>query len=378
MAGNMRLTYKGQPLATGSNQPQSVRLKSGQIFTVPVGEFLMRLGAQSALQFFDSFSGTWRLLDAGPTISPVHVNSDGTNFRVINLSGTIEGVNITNAGTTYSAGTTMSFAGPAAPGVTATGTPIIGGSLTFAVTTGGTGYVNPYLVIPPPQNLGGTPGFCIPASASLTISSGVITTVTVSFAGAGYGVAPSASGTTTTAIQNNITTALQIIDSAGTGAVITPTLAGSGTITGAFMTNPGAGYDGTMIPAVTFTDPLGLGASGAATALPNMALTGVTVSGTNNNYVTTTTIIGTTSLGAATYAPVSVMGEPVFVRPAKWQAPTSGGAIGTVVVEDAGSGFQTIPLADVGGQEIATAGPNATLTCTVGGVNNTLIYWQIG
>lgn len=376
-----QIPYAGQQVSD-ANEPQSVQLKSGQIWIVPVGTLLLKLGSQSALQFFDGNAGVWRLWDSGPSNSPIEVTSDGTNFRVINVSGTIDGVNITNAGTAYAASTTMTFAAPAA-GITALGFPIIGGKLTLAITTAGTGYVNPTLIIPPPQNLGGTAGACLPATANLSLTTGTITSASLGYSGAGYGVAPNANLTTYTPAQIatnpdillNNAQGLILVDPAGTGAVITPTLAGAGTITGAVITNPGSGYDGTHIPAVTFTDPTGAGSAGAGTALPNMALTSVTVGGTNTGY--TSSVVGITSLGNGT-ALATLQGEPVQPRAGRFVVAQSGGVLGTPVIEDAGNGFQTVPLAKQIGNATSDGSVNATFVAVVGGVTNTLIYWQIG
>lgn len=347
-----KISYSGQPLSSVNN-PTIVSLKSGAIYTLPQGNFLVRIGAQSALQWYDQFSASWHILEAGYCNMPIPVASDGTNFRVINLSGTIMGANITNAGSGYAqASTTVSFAAPSS-GITATGTPIIGGKLTMAVTAGGTGYTNPTLFVQDPQLCGGTTGLCLPAKASATISAGVITAVTVDFAGAGYVTAPT----------------VTISDPAGSGATITATVAGSGTLTGIVMTNPGSGYTGTAIPAVTIT---GAGSAAAATALPNLALTSVTVGGTNTGY--TASIVGLTSLGTIN----SINGEPALPRSGRFIAAQSGGALGTPTIEDAGSGFQTVPLAKQVGNATADGSVNATFVAVVGGVTNTLMFWQVG
>lgn len=383
------IPFPGQ--AISPNQPQEARLASGAIWTVPNGNYMVKLGAQSAAQFFDYYSGLWRTFETGQTSHPIFIPSDGVNYRVVNLSGSIIGANITTAGTAYTqVGTAVSFAAPAAgtPSVTATATPIIGGSLSFAITAQGSGYTNPLIIVPPPQTLGGTPGLCIPASLlSTTVTAGAIAAVTAGFAGAGYLVAPSANTVTTTPAQfaanpnfwlnsQNIV----IIDPAGTGAIITPSITNgtptSGGLTGLIMNNNGAGYDGTHIPAVTITCA-GSSGTAAATALPSMALKSVTVGGTNTGY--SASAVGITSLTSGAAAPLAtIFGDPVLVRAARFIADGSGGVLGTPVVEDAGSGFQTVPLAKQVGNATADGSVNATFTAVVGGVNNTLIFWQVG
>jgi len=371
-------------LAASPNPSIVTRLAGGSIFPVGAGNWIFRLGANCAAQWYDINSGLWHVLESGIDGLIELIASDGTNYRIINLSGTIQGANITVAGTLYTqANTTISFAAPAA-GITATGTPIIGGSLTYTVTAAGSGYTNPQIIIPNPWLLGGTAGLSIPATATVSTSAGALGSVTSGFAGAGYVNAPAANTQTLTPAQFAANPnywlslgALILIDPAGTGGIITPALANgtatNGGLTGIIITNPGSGYDGTHIPAVTITSTTGINA--AATALPNLALTSVTVGGTNTGY--TASVVGLTSLGSGT-ALSSINGEPAPARPGRFVAAQSGGALGTPVIEDAGGGFQTVPLAKQVGNATADGSVNATFTAVVGGVNNTLLGWQIG
>jgi hypothetical protein len=379
-----RINYPGQPL-TSVNVPNVVRLASGAVWLVPDGSFILNVPSQCALQWLDSNSGLWHTLEAAWTNHPIPVSSDGTNYRVINLSGTILGANITTAGTVYTqAGTTIAFAAPVTGGITATATPIIGGSLSFTVVTAGTLYTNPQFIIPAPQLLGGTPGFCIGASAVAVLSTGGFSSLTVHFAGAGYITAPGNVNSSTT-ITQTITPAqyqanpqywlsqpnLVIVDPTGSGAYITSAITNgtpvSGGLTGMVMTNNGSLYDGTHIPAITITCT-GSSGTAAATALPSMALTSVTVAGTNTGY--SGTPIGISSLGVVN----PVFGEPALPRPARVTFGLSAGIINSTVIEDAGSGFQTVPA--IG--QLVNAGSNATFTAVVGGTTNTLLYWQVG
>lgn len=366
-----QIAYPG--METGlNNTPQTVNLQSGAIWPVAApgggaGAFYLKLGPQSVLQWFDINSGLWRITDSGPSNYPIFVQSDGTNFRVMNISGTISGINITNAGTGYKQGDTIAFGAPAAgtPSRTAKGNIIVGGSLTFTVSAGGTGYSNPAFFIQPPQLCGGTVGLCIPAYiASCTLTSGVISSPTGGFAGAGYVTAPTV--TVVDMVPSGVTP--------GSGAVVTAAVAGAGTVTGCVMTDNGAGYDGTHIPTVTFTTATG--SSAAATALPSMAVKSITVGSTNTGY-TASVVIGTSEgSGAAAIAPLN--DEFVMPRPARATATQSGGVLATPLIEDAGNGFQTVPLAKQLGNATADGSVNATFTPVVGGVNNSLLYWQVG
>lgn len=356
------IPFPGQ--AIGPQSPKSYRLPSGASMILPAGNFIAKPGGQTAIQWKDAYSGLWRNWAGGPSAIPIFVPSDGTNYRALNVSGTIQGVNITAAGAGYNQATTVvTFAAPVAPGVAATAIPVIGGSLSFAVTNGGSGYSDPIITVQAPNECGGTPGQCIPATVTPTIAAGAITGITVSFSGAGYVQLPT----------------VTILDATGTGAVITPTVtngtAANGGLTGLIMQNNGSLYDGTHIPAVTISSTTGSAAT--ATALPNMALTSVTVAGTNTGY--TSSVIGITSLGASAAAPaLAVFGDPMLPRAARFIADQTAGALGTPVVEDPGIGFQTVPLAKPIGNATTDGSVNATYTAVVGGVTNSLILWQIG
>lgn len=380
------INYPGQ--LAGLNPTINTRIRSGETFVVPNGNWIFRLGGQTALQWYDQNSGQWRIVETGISNHPIPVASDGTNFRIINISGTILGANITTPGTAYSqASTTLTFAAPVTGGITATATPIVGGSLSLTVTggSGGTGYTNPMVFLPAPQLLGGTAGLCIPAIASVAVSAGVLGAFTLSYAGAGYVTAPSGTQTLTPAqfaanpqqVYNY--TGITIIDPAGSGAsvvsAITNGTSTSGGLTGLVMNNNGALYDGTHIPAVTITCA-GSSATAAATALPWMAATAFTVGSTNTGY--TASVLIESSLTDGTTATTLLNGEPILARPARGSAAQSGGALGTPIIEDAGGGFQVVPLAKQVGNATADGSVNATFVAVVGGVTNTLLGWQVG
>lgn len=363
---NGQIAVPGLPIAA-QNSPQTVNLQSGAVWTPVAGSYIAKLGPQSVLQWLDTNSGLWRITDSGDSNSPVSFDTDGTNFRVLNISGTIGGINITNVGSAYKTGDTIAFGAPAAgtPSRTAKGTIIIGGSLTYTVTSGGTGYSNPMFIIQPPQLCGGAYGASIPAFlASCTVTSGVISAPTGGFAGAGYVSAPTV--TVVDAVPSSVTP--------GSGAVITATVAGAGTVTGCVMTDNGAGYDGTHIPTVTFTTATG--ASAAATALPSMALKSITIGSTNTGYSASTVWETSEGSGAAAIAPLN--DEFVMPRPGRGTATQSGGILATPLIEDAGNGFQTVPLVKQVGNATADGSVNATGVAVVGGVNNTVLYWQVG
>jgi hypothetical protein len=387
-----QITFPGQ--AVSPNPPLTLVLPAGGSLLVPQGNFFLKVPPQSALQYLDSDSGLWRILEAGLSGSPIQISSDGSNYKVINLSSTITGANVTAAGTLYNqANAAVAFAAPST-GNTATGYPIVGGSLSFSLTatgangvvgSGGSGYTNPIIIMPEPQQFGAANDFGISASLSATLTAGVISALTTIFAGAGYLNLPSTLTTKTITPTQFATnpdywlnqTNIIIIDPTGTGANIVPAItngtAANGGITGIVMTSNGSGYTGTTIPAVTISGTTGSGST--ATALPSLALTGVTIGGTNTGYTASAELLS--SLGNGT-AIARVNDESILPRAAKVVVPQTAGVLSAAVIEDAGSGFQTVPLLKQVGNATADGSVNATFVAVVGGVTNTLILWQVG
>lgn len=354
-----RISYTGQPLS-GANNPIYRNLVSGAYHLLPAGQFAVDLGRQIAIQFFNVNNNTWNILCVGPTTTPVTITSDGINYRIINLSGTIMGASVTNQGSgTYVQSTTsLSFGSAPTGGVAATGVAIVGGDLTLTVTAGGSNY-SPltYLVIQPPWVAGGQNSVgSLPAIAIPTITSGAVasTTFTGGFAGAGYGTVPTVTVVDPTGV--------------GSGAVVTAAIGttNAALITGILITNGGSNYTGTTIPTVTIT---GAGSSAAATAIPSMALKSITVS--SGGAVLTNAYLQTDGGTVVT----SLNGESTTYRPATASATTSAGIITAAVIEDEGAGFQSVPkVGYINTGAIATTAP--TLVAVVGGVNSLYRSWQ--
>lgn len=247
--------------------PLPVNLTSGQLFMIPSGQFQVLPGLYTFLQWWDAASQIWRVLTTPAQSAGAIVSSDGANWRLANLTGTMVGASLTTAGSgltngIYPAGTgngtaasptvTMSAGGGS---IVATVNAIVGGAIntTIAITAGGTGYTRaPVLQIGPPP-LGG-----VPATAFCTVSAGAINAVTVTNQGAGYTVAPPV---TVTRAPGDVT---------GTGGVLTvnATLAGGGGYTALTVANNGAGM--TSVPTFTFAPTTG---TPAATAIMCFTIT---------------------------------------------------------------------------------------------------------
>lgn len=364
-------------LGTGGNpqpgSPNAVSLPSGGIFVLPAGQYIVGLGRQTVLQWYDPLSQMWRGFSA-PQNNVIVGSSDGSNFRLLNASGVAVGGLITNAGSggtngigATATGTTVSFGAAPTNGVAATGYVVVGGAIntTITITTAGAGYrLPPTIVIDPP------PAGGIQATAQVTTLSaaGAITAVTVLNAGAGYTVVPQA----------------RVIPAFGetptTQGVLTvnATLAGSGTLTGIVMQNAGSLYLGTAIPTISFANTTGALAGGvAATAIMSFCLQSVTITNAGAVYQTATFHPWVSSLGsvqnvAAGANTTGILNEFLGGRPARGTANSGAGTtIAAVSIEDQGFGFQKVP--SIG---IATAGTTvpttiALLTAVVGSQTDT-------
>ena len=173
------------------------------------------------------------LNDAGFTLT---VNKDITNSGIhtgtgkilLNGAGIVSGITITTPPGVYKTPPTVTIAPPTI-GITATGTPILNGSVDIiTITNGGTGYTGTPTITFSSSPTGNT------ATGTVILSSGEITGITITNHGSGYQNAP-------TFTLGNL--------GGGSGAVLT--LEMSYTVIGVAITNSGSGY--TAIPIVTFS-----------------------------------------------------------------------------------------------------------------------------
>lgn len=268
-----------------------IDLTSGMVYTIPSGQWEVTPGPLTFVQAFDPISWSWRTIGGGYNNQPMLVGSDGTNFRLANLTGTVVGAIITNAGTGYTNGiyypvgfpitnnpnATVQAGTAAAPSVTfasgsgialaAKANVIVGGAVltTGATVTAGTGYNHPPTLVISPPPAGG-----IQATATITVSGGGLSTVTVTNQGAGYTSTP-----TVTVVPHPIDDPKNSAIYGGTaagGAVTLGGLTGSGTITGIVVVDNGfASAAVTAVPAITFAPA----STTAATAIMCVTVTTV-------------------------------------------------------------------------------------------------------
>lgn len=387
-----------------------VSLGPGQYFYPPPGNYLTSLGGQTVMQWWDPINSNWRNLGL-PGSQMVPIQTDGYNFRLINLSGVVIGASITNVGSggvngigPTQTGSTLAVAAPGGNAQTAKGYVIVGGSLpALNVAQGGSAFVVPPLILIDPPPAGG-----IQATAVSTITTaGVLTSATLVNPGAGYTALPNVyvvpqfldypgqpalpytiptpptpiapnfppgqiaigpgSGNAGT-IPQNFMQGLQGSFPASAGALVNfgaGVLGGSGTLTGVVMTDYGSAYN-TSVPAITFGGT-SIGAV-AATAVMSWAVQSITA-GTGG-----TMAIGApveTTLGQLLAAPPFFDNDYVSARPMRGHTTSAAGA---VTIDDNGFGMQIVLTnANVGFifAPTSTVAPTGGATPTMGGINDT-------
>lgn len=319
--------FSGTPPVT-IGLTNTIQLAPAQIWNIPAGTYMVIPGPYTSLQFLDPVTGTWRTINAENGIQPIVLDSDGGNFRLANLTGTPVGGFITNAGSGLTNGFgTVTITPSAGASVWQS---VVGGTLnsTVTITAAGSGYLFPPILIIDAPPAGG-----IQATATCTISAGAINAVTVTNQGAGYSRAPL------------ITLVNDPRDTVGGGGVLTvnPTLAGSGTLTAMYPTNPGNAV--TAVPTFTFSPASTI----AATAVMNFTVTGLTVTGGGVAVPAGSFIL--VNNGAITATRASNVAGPIAdfnltqERLAIVQLNISGGVVqstGNIII-DAGFGFQAVP-----------------------------------
>ncbi len=249
---------RGQPSIAFDLQPGLARI-------IPAGTWLLDTGPYTCIQEYDPVQGQWQSPGGdtgGQSGGPQYINSDGVNYRAINLSGCIVGANVTTAGSAYVAATppTVTFTGSASAAATA----IVGGavSTSVTVTNGGTNYLWPPLVFldSPPIGAG------YQATATAAITSAAVSSVTINNQGAGYANVP------------NLYFINDPRDTTGAGATAVATLTGAGTVTQLIITNQGTPAT-TALPTIAFSS-----GSAAASVIMVRSIGGIAYTNTGSGY----------------------------------------------------------------------------------------------
>jgi hypothetical protein len=311
------------PYDTPTNQ---IALAPGDTLPIPAGEWFVNTGNYCVVQYLDPVTNTWSM---GPNAAwnggHMFVVSDGFNYRVANLLGCPVSAVVAAPGSSYvQASTTIT----PTPG-NSTWLPIIGGALTATVTSAGAGYgIAPEVFIPAPppaaNNANGVGG--IPATAFATITNGTLTLASgcsMMNAGAGY-TTPFTVALQPCPTDPNLSTGITL-------ATVVFSLTGTGSLTGALCTNPGAPLSNPNQITLTIAGA-GTGASLSANVL--QTVTAASVSGAGTGYGTVSAVLTTVGGVPAAGSVMSPYSLGLAWRPRPAQvglAVTAAGTLGTQV-----------------------------------------------
>lgn len=346
-----------------------ITLNAAEIWLIPSGEYAVVPGPYTTLQFFDPVAQRWVSVAADTALQQFPITSDGTNWRLANLTGCVvgsvitaggNGVSLTNGIGTTATGLTVTISSGGSKWV-----PVVGGAVnpTVTITAGGSGYTYPPIVQFSPPPTGG-----IQASGYATISNATVNSIVVTNQGAGYTAAPT------------ITITNDPRDTTGSGAkcTVNATLLGNTQLTALYPSDPGSAL--TAVPTFTFAPTSAI----TATAIMNFTVTGLSGVGAQTGYGTATLgNLGIAMLGSqispnASRVTASIAGPLVDIgltqpRPAFLAITSSGNALTTTTaVIDGGFGFQAVPtmlVLPAGGA--GTVAASALVTCSVGGIVDT-------
>src|SRR5208282_1128264 len=350
-------------------------LAPGNSIVLPAGDWYISLGQYCVLQYLDPVTGIWTMATApGWTSGNLLITADGFTSRIANLTGCPVSASVTSYGSAYVQSTTSITVA----GGTSTWLPIVGGQLAvLSITAAGAGYgVAPLVFIPPAPpaqtNANGVGG--IQASAYAVIASGTVSAITFTNPGAGYPVAPIGL-IVPSPFDPNLSTGI-------TAATVTFSLVGSGSITGALCTNNGVALANPANVTLTVA-----GAGTNATIVPNVMQTILTCSTTGNGTgwgtvaAAITTVGGSASVGTITNSPefnnIAFRPRPAQIQVTLTGAGTIAAQVGTIY--DGGlflnkpnavllpSQFAGGPTPGLG----SIVGP--TITFTMGGANDLVI-----
>lgn len=330
-------------------------LAAGEALPIPAGTWIVTHGPYSIIQWLDPITGIWRSLSSAREAIQI-ISSDGFTRRVANLTGCPVGAVVTNGGSNYVQGTTSVTVNTG----TSTWYPIVGGQIntTVSVVTTGSGYGIPPLVFfdAPPS-----PG--VQATGYAAISSGTITSITVTNQGAGYPSAPNVQVLANPADPNLNTL---------TNGTATCTTTGAGKVTAVLCTNPGNAL--AAIPTLTVA---GAGASAAVTPVWMNTITGATIAGVGAGYAATTllTTVGGITAATPTFTNPGIELTGYIPRQAQIGLSVSGGTITSISTIYDGGLFTGAPSALVLTNGIVTT--VGTVTLVTGGTTDTVMFQPV-
>lgn len=331
------------PFTSPTNE---VMLQPGGALTIPAGTWFVDGGLYANVQWVDPVTGLWRNHSSARK-QVQYVKSDGFNVRLFNPTGCPMAAVVTTAGSNYVQATTTVTVNAG----NSTWQPIVGGliSVTTSVVSAGSGYGIPPLVhIAAPANPG------VQATAYAILSSGTISSISVTNQGAGYLSVPNV------VIQPNPNDPNYIAGSVVNGSA-TVALTGSGTLAAVLCTDPGTPL--TVTPTMTVA---GAGTSAAASVVMCWSITGATIAGAGAGYNTANQIISVNGVtGAVPTHTNPVIEQTAYCpRPAMIGTVLNGTSIGSIGTIYDGGMFSGIPQAVV-----LAGGANPTTVASISGFN---------
>jgi len=341
-------------------------LNAGTTRTLPAGQLIIQTGPYTFLQWFDPVKQAWTGFQPVNDTTPFH--SDGSNYRLANLSGCVIDGWVTNAGTGYTSAPAVAFSSGGATAVAVMGQVV---STTVTIVSGGSNYTVPPRVVIDAPNKGNTSTPGIGAQGYATLTNGVVSSVTITSQGAGYGSITGAGGfqPTITFFSDPSDPNLNSATTPITPATATLALTGAGTVNALIVTYQGTAL--TSVPTISFSG--GGGASAAATAIMCLVVTGQTVSAGGTGFVAGTRY--TTSGGfvsESTTAYLITNNPSLNNRPADGVATVVAGAITTIAIDDNGL-FESVPVGVITNANASGASGLTLATPTVGGQSDWIL-----
>lgn len=350
----------------GRNATNVETLTAGTTRLLPAGQLIVQTGPYTFMQWFDSVKQAWTGLSPASETNVIH--SDGSNYRLANLTGCVIDAWLTNAGSGYTSAPTVAFSAGSATAVAIMGQVI---STTVTIVNGGSNYSVPPRVVIDAPNKGQTSTPGIQAQGYATITNGVVTSITITDQGAGYGSITGVGGfqpTVTLATDPsdpNLTSSTTPI----TPATATLSLTGAGTVNGLIVTYQGVPQ--TAVPTISFSG--GGGTAAAASAIMAFTVTGQTVSSGGTGFSTGT--MYTTSGGffnESSTAYLLTNRPEMLTRNSFGVANLTGSAITSFTIEDGGL-FEAIPNPVVINANASGSSGLVLPAPTVGGVTDWII-----
>lgn len=367
-------TQTGVPPIPNIVATNAISLPPGGAVYLPSDKLFMDPGLVSQLQILDYVTQTWLPSSGYVTGCPLDIDSDGSNYRIANISGMPINAVVTNSGNGYSAApvvtagtggsTWLALLGPCVSNLTCPST---------STVASGQGYT-----MPPIINIAAPPVPGVQATAVCSISGGAISGFTIINPGAGYSFVPTVVASPNPFDPNFSSTSV----TATRSATIVAQTSYAGQVAAVLLVTP-ATQVANVPPALSFSGGAGSGA--AATAVLAQTITGITVVTGGSGYPAGVgiqtfggTIVGQTSYaGAGTNSPI-VSTYPLLPPRQATIVATAGSGSGVGVTAIADGGLFTAPptaYAVPGNVMASTSGAFAVVASfalTMGGINDTV------